>query len=59
MHIPTQIKDTDIQPFSKELVLSLDGKREYDSVKWLYVPCEYKEYRYILGTRAISNKLEL
>lgn len=52
MHIPTSdITETELRPFSEELFLSLNEKHEYDSEKWLYVPCEYKEYRYILGTK--------
>lgn len=50
MHIPKdEIKN--IIPFSKEISLSLCEQHEYDSEKWLYIPHEYREYRYILGTK--------
>jgi hypothetical protein len=27
---------------------------DYDGEKWLYVPCHYSEYRYILGTKGVN-----
>lgn len=52
MHIPksnTQV--IDVLPFEEALAKSLKNQKNYDVHHWLYVPCQYDEYRYILGTR--------
>lgn len=52
MHIPLcETTDLDIIPFDEALENEASGSFEYDREKWLYVPNEYTEYRYILGTR--------
>ncbi|MCQ2432668.1 MAG: DUF1643 domain-containing protein [Clostridia bacterium] len=53
MHIPSKIlTDSDILPFSRALAEQSSAKDlPYDRTAWLYVPCYYNEYRYILGTR--------
>ena len=52
MHIPSSTLDkVDIIPFYDALKQAELPQNDYDSSKWLYVPCEYSEYRYILGTR--------
>ena len=52
MHIPAcPTCETEILPFSEALALSLSPAADYDAENWLYVPAEYREYRYILGTR--------
>ncbi|MBQ9161896.1 MAG: DUF1643 domain-containing protein [Clostridia bacterium] len=52
MHIPRS-NTAGIEVLSFEVALSeaLCEQAEYDSSRWLYVPCRYDEYRYILGTR--------
>ncbi len=37
--------------FNEELEKSMEINEEYDVNEWIYVPCEYKNYRYILGTK--------
>lgn len=52
MHIPAS--DTavlDLIPFRQALAGANTPNGAYDIAKWLYVPCFYDEYRYILGTR--------
>ncbi len=52
MHIPkTQTAELEIRPFKDLLAEALLPQKNYNSEKWLYVPCRYEEYRYILGTR--------
>ena len=52
MHIPYgQTRDEDIETFAAALEQSLTGCHGYDGEKWIYVPHEYREYRYLLGTR--------
>ena len=53
MHIPSveRTKDMEIETFDSALKEALVPNGEYDINKWLYVPCVYTEYRYILGTR--------
>lgn len=51
MHIPTQ--DTarqQIASFADALRQAREPHAEYDVSRWLYVPSEYCDYRYILGT---------
>ena len=53
MHIPAKtLTDDDILTFG-EALYEENGVTEiaYDRQKWLYVPCRYLEYRYILATR--------
>ena len=52
MHIPSG------QTIENEILTFADTRREeesacvdYDRAKWLYLPCRYLDYRYILGTR--------
>lgn len=52
MHIPAS--DTallDLVPFQEALAAANTPNEHYDIHKWLYAPCFYSEYRYILGTR--------
>lgn len=52
MHIPTcETQKLDILSFSEALENEKNGSYEYDINKWIYVPNEYVDYRYILGTR--------
>ena len=52
MHVPTcETKDLEILSFSDALENEKNGSLEYDITKWIYVPNEYVDYRYILGTR--------
>lgn len=51
MHIPSEISACDILCFEDALKEEQSAEKTYDSDKWLYVPCRYSEYRYILGTR--------
>lgn len=51
MHIPTDDSHfIEIKTFDEDYKESLtaDG---FDSKKWIYVPGEYRDYRYLLGTR--------
>ena len=41
----------EIPSFKEALKEALLPKEEYEVEKWLYVPCKYEEYRYILATR--------
>ena len=52
MHIPScPTCDMEILPFGEELALSESSAADYDRENWIYVPSEYREYRYILGTK--------
>ena len=52
MHIPkTNTLELRILDFNTALEASRKANASYDSSVWLYVPCEYSEYRYILGTK--------
>lgn len=52
MHIPAApTHDIGILPFDTALTQATTGPLPYDHEAWLYVPCYYTEYRYILGTR--------
>ncbi len=52
MHIPAiETQKLQIISFSDALENEKNGSFEYDINKWIYVPNEYTEYRYILGTR--------
>lgn len=54
MHIPSVSNTANLQnilSFDEALSKTQEPQKEYDYSKWLYVPCEYSEYRYILGTR--------
>ncbi len=52
MHIPSSGTDVlCILPFDRALSEALEPQSDYDVSRWLYVPCVYDEYRYILGTR--------
>lgn len=52
MHIPSAVSQKiEFLTFSKALSEEQSLKHEYNAEKWLYVPCRYSEYRYILGTR--------
>lgn len=52
MHIPkSNTSGIDVLSFDDALSEALCEQEEYDVNKWLYVPCRYDEYRYILGTR--------
>ena len=52
MHIPrSNTAGIEVLAFDDALAEALQSQSEYDVEKWLYVPCRYDEYRYILGTR--------
>ena len=52
MHIPKGTTDQlTLVTFREALEDAQLPNGEYDTRKWLYVPCFYSEYRYILGTR--------
>ena len=52
MHIPISETSTlEIVPFEEALTKSLAPSPYYDTNQWLYVPNQYGEYRYILGTK--------
>lgn len=51
MHIP-QCETSTLDILSFEAALAEEASAgDYDRERWLYVPCRYTEYRYILGTR--------
>ncbi len=52
MHIPTSPTTyIDVLPFDEALAEAIRPQAGYAVEDWLYVPCRYDEYRYILGTR--------
>lgn len=52
MHIPSAVSQKiELLTFSKALSEEQSVQHEYNAERWLYVPCRYSEYRYILGTR--------
>jgi len=52
MHIPQATTDTlQLELFQPALEAALRSTPDYDVNRWLYVPNQYSEYRYILGTR--------
>lgn len=52
MHIPKgTTAELELLSFRKALEAANLPQTDYDVEKWLYVPCFYSEYRYILGTR--------
>ena len=52
MHIPAcPTCETEILSFSEALAHAQSSAADYDAENWLYVPAEYREYRYILGTK--------
>lgn len=52
MHIPScETKEMRLPDFETALHDALLPNDSYDVQKWLYVPNNYTEYRYILGTR--------
>ncbi len=52
MHIPVAPScSLEILTFADALKEEQSAKKTYDHEKWLYIPCEYGEYRYILGTK--------
>ncbi len=52
MHVPATVTSAlAIEPFDTAYEEALRPQADYDSSRWLYVPCRYTEYRYILGTR--------
>lgn len=52
MHIPsTTTKEVQVLSFSEALKEERSTAHDYDADRWLYVPCYYSEYRYILGTK--------
>ncbi len=55
MHIPsTETQKIEILSFADALGEEQSTVHDYDGDKWLYVPCRYSEYRYILGTKGIN-----
>ena len=52
MHIPAAPSaELEILTFCAALEQEQTTLHEYDQEQWLYVPCTYAEYRYILGTK--------
>ena len=52
MHIPTcQTSLLELADFDRALEQAQQPSPHYDNTKWIYVPNQYSEYRYILGTR--------
>lgn len=52
MHIPQcETSDLDVLDFDPALQAALLPATDYDVSRWLFVPNQYTEYRYILGTR--------
>lgn len=52
MHIPkSQTKEISILSFVETLEEEQLAVVDYDRNHWLYLPCHYSEYRYILGTK--------
>ncbi len=52
MHIPAAPSaELDILTFRAALDEEQTAAHDYDHEQWLYVPCTYAEYRYILGTK--------
>lgn len=52
MHIPSgTTKEVKILTFETALKEEQETAHDYDAEHWLYVPCYYSEYRYILGTK--------
>jgi len=52
MHIPQGTTDSvQLELFQPALDAALHPAADYDFERWLYVPNQYSEYRYILGTR--------
>jgi hypothetical protein len=55
MHIPsTETGEIEILSFAEALLEEQNTSHDYDGEKWLYVPCHYSEYRYILGTKGVN-----
>ena len=56
MHIPTcETQELEILSFNDALENEKNGSYEYDINKWIYVPNEYVDYRYILGTSHLQQ----
>ena len=52
MHIPScETTALELPDFDSALAAALEPNPNYDTARWLYVPNDYTEYRYILGTR--------
>ena len=52
MHIPScETTALTLPDFDSALAAALLPNPAYDTTRWLYVPNDYTEYRYILGTR--------
>lgn len=52
MHIPAcETSQLELADFDRALEAAKRPSPNYDSTKWIYVPNQYSEYRYILGTR--------
>ena len=51
-HIPSgTTAQIDVLTFREALASANTPNADYDIGRWLYAPCFYSEYRYILGTR--------
>ena len=52
MHIPlAETKNLKFLSFNDTLIEEESYNHNYDRNQWLYLPCHYSEYRYILGTK--------
>ena len=52
MQIPSaDTVDIKVLTYDEALCEEQATHHEYNSEKWLYIPCRYSEYRYILGTK--------
>ncbi len=55
MHIPeSETQNIEILLFDDALQKEQQSEHDYNADKWLYVPCHYSEYRYILGTKGVN-----
>ena len=59
-HVPTvDIRRLGDIRFDTQLEKALAPSPDYDVQQWLFVPNEYTEYRYILGTRGDRKSTRL
>lgn len=55
MHVPScETTELELPDFESALMAALLENPTYDVARWLYVPNNYTEYRYILGTRGFN-----
>jgi hypothetical protein len=55
LHVPSLSTDKiEIMSFEQTLQEEKTITHDYDTDKWIYLPCRYSEYRYILGTKGVN-----